>query len=280
MALRLQEAEKQLAEEREERCRDQKKIKELSYMATVANSMSHHGNPSEVPNGKIEDARKDQIKEFIVTYVWCYTQFFPDLPGEQRILLAFIVQGMGIKNKADMLTFSGKYSGYMATVLNDNHGYTSNRVRAKLETNWGNNNDTLPSLEDLFAIAYRTLDRTDEDNMNLACSYYWDHLLDKLTPANIKHWNPDIRHYQLISEAGWEDKKVTKKKEFYITPPPMEAFLSALLENQYDVWTAQFSLKKGDNRDKRIRCCPLLLKKDATQEQVDQGYIIEGDYIN
>jgi hypothetical protein len=57
----------------------------------------------------------------------------------------------------------------------------------------------------------------------------------------------------------------------------MEAFLMALLENQYEVcWTAQFSLKKGDNRDKRIRCCPLLLKKD----EVDQGYIIEGEYIN
>jgi hypothetical protein len=125
---------------------------------------------------------------------------------------------MGIKNKADMRKFSGKYSGYMASVLNDNRGYTSNPVRAKLETYWGNNNDTLPSLEDLFAIAYCTLDLTDEDNLNLAC-YYWDHLLDKLTPTNIKHWNPNIRHYQLISEAGWEDKKVTKKKEFYITPP-------------------------------------------------------------
>jgi hypothetical protein len=52
------------------------------------------------------------------------------------------------------------------------------------------------------------------------------------------------------------------------------------LENQYEVLAAQFSLKKGDNRDKRIRCCPLLLKKDATQEQVDQGYIIKGEYIN
>jgi hypothetical protein len=61
----------------------------------------------------------------------------------------------------------------------------------------------------------------------------------------------------------------------------MEAFLMALLENQYEVWTTQFSLKKGDNRDKWIRCCPLLLlKKDATQEQVDQGYIIKGEYIN
>jgi hypothetical protein len=77
--------------------------------------------------------------------------------------------------------------------------------------------------------------------LNLSC-FYWDHLLDKLTPANIKHWNPNIRHYQLISEAGWEDKKFTKKKEFYITPQ-MEAFLMALLENQYEVWTAQFSLK-------------------------------------
>jgi hypothetical protein len=133
-------------------------------------------------------------------------------------------------------------------------------------------------LEDLFAIAYHTLDLTDEDNLNLAC-FYWDHLLDKLTPANIKHWNPDIRHYQLISEAGWEDKKVTNKKEFYITPQ-IQAFLMALLENQYEVWTTQFSLKKGDNRDKRIRYCPLLLKKDATQEQVDQGYIIKGEYIN
>jgi hypothetical protein len=62
---------------------------------------------------------------------------------------------MGIENKVDMLMFSGKkYSGYMASVLNDNHGYTSNHVRAKLETYWGNNDDTLPSLEDLFAIAY------------------------------------------------------------------------------------------------------------------------------
>ena len=54
----------------------------------------------------------------------------------------------------------------------------------------------------------------------------------------------------------------------------------ALLENQYEVWTAQFSLKKGDLSDKRIRCCPTLLKKDASQEQIDQGYIVEGDYIN
>jgi hypothetical protein len=108
MALRLQEAEKQLAEEREERCRDQRKIKQRSYMVTVLNTISRHGNPSEVPNGKIEDARKDQIKEFIDTYVWRYTQFFPDLPGEQHILLAFIIKGMDIKNKADMLTFSGK----------------------------------------------------------------------------------------------------------------------------------------------------------------------------
>jgi hypothetical protein len=60
----------------------------------------------------------------------------------------------------------------------------------------------------------------------------------------------------------------------------MEAFLMALLENQCKVWTAQFSLKKGDNREKRIRCCPLLLKNDSTQEEVDQGYIIEGEYIN
>jgi hypothetical protein len=243
------------------------------HMMTVVITISRNGNPSEVPNGKNNDARKDQIKEFINTYVWCYTQFFPGLPGEQHILLAFIVQGMGIKNKADILKFSGKYSGYMATVLNDNHGYTSNHVQAKLETYWGYNDDNLPSLEDLFAI-----DLTDNDNLNLAC-FYWDHLLDKLTPANIKHWDPDNRHYQLISKAGWEDKKVTKKKEFYITPQ-MEAFLMALLENRHEVWTAQFSLKKGDNRDKRIRCCPLLLKKDATQEQVDQGYIIKGEYIN
>jgi hypothetical protein len=104
MALRLQEAEKQLAEEHEERCRDQKKIKELSYTVMIVNI-----NPSEVPNDKINNACKDQItKEFIDTYVWHYTQFFPDLPGEQHILLAFIIQGMGIKNKADMLTFSGK----------------------------------------------------------------------------------------------------------------------------------------------------------------------------
>jgi hypothetical protein len=82
MALRLQEAEKQLADEREERCRDQKKIKELSYMATVVNTISSHGNPSEIPNDKINDARKDQIKEFIDTYIWRYTQFFPDLPTE------------------------------------------------------------------------------------------------------------------------------------------------------------------------------------------------------
>jgi hypothetical protein len=58
--------------------------------------------------------------------------------------------------------------------------------------------------------------------LNLAC-YYWDHLLDKLTPANIKHWNPNIWHYQLISKAGWEDKKVTKKKDslwlFWRTSP-------------------------------------------------------------
>jgi hypothetical protein len=275
MALRLQEAEKQLAQER---CRDQKKIKQLSYMATVVNTISHHGNPSEVPKDKIEDARKDHIKEFIDTYVWRYTQFFPGLPTEQPILLAFIIKGMGIKNKADMLTFSGMYSGYMATVLNDNRGYTSNRERAKLETYWSCNDDTLPSLEDLFAIAYHTLDLMDEDNLNLEC-FYWDHLLDMLTPANIKHWNTGIPHYQLISKAGWEDKKVTKKKEFYTTPQ-MEAFLMALLENQYEVWTAQFSLKKGNNRDKQIRCCPLLLKKGATQEQVDQGYIIKGEYIN
>jgi hypothetical protein len=126
-------------------------------MATVVNTISRHGNLSEVPINKINDARKDQIKEFIDTYVWHYTQFFPDLPGEQHILLALIIiQGMGIKNKAAMLTFSGKYSGYMATVLNDNHGYTSNRVQAKLETYWGNNDETLPSLEDLFDIAYHT----------------------------------------------------------------------------------------------------------------------------
>jgi hypothetical protein len=192
MALHLQEAEKQLAEEREEPCRDQRKIKHLSYMATVVNTISRHGNPSEVPNNKINNGCKDQIKEFIDTYIWHYTQF---LPGEQHILLAFIIQVMDIKNKADMLMFSGKYSGYMATVLNDNHGYTSNCVRAKLETYWGYNDDTLPSLEDLFAIAYRTIDLTDEDNfLNLAC-FHWDHLIDKLTPANIKHWNPDIRHY-------------------------------------------------------------------------------------
>jgi hypothetical protein len=119
----------------------------------------------------------------------------------------------------------------------------------------------------MFAIAYRTLDLTDEDNLWLA-GFYWDHLLvDKLTPANIKHWSPNIRHYQLISEAGWEDKKVTKKKEFYITPQ-MEAFLMVLLENRYEVWTAQFSLKKGNlSADKRIRFCPTLLKKDASQEQ-------------
>jgi hypothetical protein len=278
MAQRLQEAENQLAIEREERSKDQKKIKELSYMATVVNTISRHGNPTEVPNDKINDARKGQIKEFIDTYVWRYTQFFPDLPGEQHILLAFILQGMGIKNKADMIKFSGKYSGYMASVLNDNRGYSSNRVRAKMEAYWGSNGKTLPPLEKMFAIAYRTLDLTDEDNLWLA-GFYWDHLLDKLTPANIKHWSPDIRHYQLISEAGWEDKKVTKKKEFYITPQ-MEAFLMALLENQYEVWTAQFSLKKGDLSDKRIRCCPTLLKKDASQEQIDQGYIVEGDYIN
>jgi hypothetical protein len=72
----------------------------------------------------------------------------------------------------------------------------------------------------------------------------------------------------------------TKKREFYITPQ-MEVFLMALLEeNQYEVWTTQFSLKKGNNKEKWICCCPLLLKKDATQEQVDQGYIIEGEYIN
>jgi hypothetical protein len=133
MAQRLQEAEKQLAKEHKERCRDQKKIKELSYMAMVFNTISHHGNPSEVPNDKINDARKDQIKEFIDTSFWRYTQFFPDLPREQHILLASIVQGMGIKNKADMIKFSGKYSGYMASVLNDNSGYTSNCVHAKLE---------------------------------------------------------------------------------------------------------------------------------------------------
>jgi phage gp36-like protein len=63
------------------------KIKELSYMATVVNTISRHSNPSEVPNDKINDAHKDQIKEFIDTYVWRYTQFFPDLPGEQPILL-------------------------------------------------------------------------------------------------------------------------------------------------------------------------------------------------
>jgi hypothetical protein len=72
-----------------------------------------------------------------------------------------------------------------------------------------------------------------------------------LTPANIKHWNPDIWHYQLISKAGWEDKKVTKKKEFYITLQ-MEAFLMALLESQYEVWAGHFSLKTGNNRDKKI----------------------------
>jgi hypothetical protein len=72
---------------------------ELSYMATVVNTISRHGNPTEVPNDKINDARKDQIKEFIDTYVWRYTHFFPDLPGEQHILLAFIIQGMGIKTK-------------------------------------------------------------------------------------------------------------------------------------------------------------------------------------
>jgi hypothetical protein len=55
-------------------------------------------------------ATKDQIKDFIDTYTWHYTQFFPDLPGEQHILLAFIIQGMGIKNQADMIKFSGKYS--------------------------------------------------------------------------------------------------------------------------------------------------------------------------
>jgi hypothetical protein len=78
MALRLQEAEKQLAEEGEECCRDQRKIKQLSYMATVVNTISRHGNPLEVPNGKISnDAGKDQIKEFIDTYVWRYTEFFP-----------------------------------------------------------------------------------------------------------------------------------------------------------------------------------------------------------
>jgi hypothetical protein len=99
MAQRLQEAENQLAIEREERSKDQKTIKELSYMATVVNTNSRHGNPSEVPNDKINDARKDQIKEFIDTYIWRYTQFFPDLPGEQHILLAFILQGMGIKTK-------------------------------------------------------------------------------------------------------------------------------------------------------------------------------------
>jgi hypothetical protein len=150
---------------------------------------------------------------------------------------------MGIKNKAEMRKFSGKYSGYMASVLNDNRGYSSNRVRGKMEAYWGSNDDTLPPLEKMFAIAYCTLDLTDEDNLWLAC-FYWDHLLDTLTPANIKHWSPDIRHYQLISEAGWEDKKVTKKKEFYITPQ-MEAFLMALLENQYEVWTAQLGLGLG-----------------------------------
>jgi hypothetical protein len=89
-------------------------------MATVVNTISRHGNPTEVPNDKINDARKGQIKGFIDTYVWRYTKFFPDLPGEQHILFAFILQGMGIKNKADMIKFSGKYSGYMASVLNDN----------------------------------------------------------------------------------------------------------------------------------------------------------------
>jgi hypothetical protein len=77
-----------------------------------------------------------------------------------------------------------------------------------MEAYWGSNDDTLPPLENVFATAYHTLDLTDEDNLWLA-GFYWDHLLDKLTLANIKHWSPDIRHYQLISEAGWEDKKVT-----------------------------------------------------------------------
>jgi hypothetical protein len=57
VAQRLQEAENQLAIEREERSKDQKKIKELSIMATVVNTISRHGNPTEVPNDKINNVR-------------------------------------------------------------------------------------------------------------------------------------------------------------------------------------------------------------------------------
>jgi hypothetical protein len=39
-------------------------------MVTVVNTISSHGNPTEVSNDKTNDAHKDLIKEFINTYIW------------------------------------------------------------------------------------------------------------------------------------------------------------------------------------------------------------------
>jgi hypothetical protein len=68
----------------------------------------------------------------------------------------------------------------MATVLNDNRGYTSNFVRAKLETYWGYNDDTLPSLQDNAKILKQVeKGREDVEKCKSFETKIWKKLRDK-----------------------------------------------------------------------------------------------------
>lgn len=191
-----------------------------------------------------------RIKDIVSNQSWRVVKFVPGNERQEEELFvkvrdAMIKEGLiyppsDCSEREEIIwkdTWTEENGSFVATVINQHRNYVQSNLKGAAEKYWAQNNESLPTVDEIVACANRSIDLKIEANLKIF-AWYWDKLLPQVA-GNNQDWTPGIRHYGIISEAAPQDRK----KKLYMTPSH-EAFAVAHFKSYRDAWTNMWALKK------------------------------------
>lgn len=230
---------------------EQKKASEAEKTAAEAQKTAvkaqMKGNGTGYPTGR---GPKSAFGKLILRHckhkVWRIAKFVPVNVDQEAKLWKIILKSLqgdgvdeGYKTPAEKARWVVLHARNCARAMNETRQYVVGRLKEAVKKYWKANGKVMPSLENIKAIATRSLpiDDGNTDNMALAKWYVDSYMVAAC--GNRYDFGPSARHYHPLSLACPEDDS----KKPTITAST-EAFAVICLENNYTSWPAVFEIEE------------------------------------
>lgn len=232
--------EAELARELEKLRNDNAQLRKenIDIQVQHAKEKAYVGIDGRIVVGQCPNEKKSKIVEAVKMKVWSVFKFMSDNPDDCDKIYALARQGMDPKikgTKAQKKAWEKQHEALIAWAMNKHRSYTQSELKKILEKNFCKKGKALPLVDLIAKCVYRTIDKDDEEEMEIF-KFYVQYMLPCFIGKR-KEFGHHMYCYKTLSEATSSsgDKLVT---------PQDEAMVLAVYENIRDFTPHFFKAKQ------------------------------------